>query len=215
MPWRLDRLAVRILCVAVMLSASACAGSGGGAGSHGAGAAPPSTRSAVPVELRSCGPVPQSSGPAAGLASVILNLPVAGVGGSTLAVRAMLHAVADGPRVLTRSSGSRLLVVQDGSVLCGPASTASDQSVPVQLRRAASWPAQVLPSGLALTGVDAATGQPVPLPAGRYQVVAVVGYSLDALNSSADTTMGPRPQRAAPGTRTFALVSRPAPLTVR
>ena len=211
MPVKLERVVVRMLCVGVVLCSSACAQPGGSIGTDSANAGLPPTSSAMPVALRSCGPVPRSSGPAAGLASVTLTVPVAGVGGSTLAVRATLYAAADGPRVITRSSLSRLLVVQDGAVLCGPSPSTPDQAVPVKLRKAASWPAQVLPSALTLTGVDAAHGQPISLPAGDYEVVAVVGYSLDALNSSADTAIGSPPPRLAPGPRTFAHGRNPPP----
>jgi hypothetical protein len=176
----------------------------------------PSTAPSPAGPASSCRPVPVSTGPAADLVVVEASAPASAPSGATVPVRVSLHVRRDGPRIVTTTARSQLLVVRDGQVVGTSPPPASRLSVPLPLRAGAVRPGQVVPETVRLSGCATSAGGSVqPLPPGRYGIVAVLAYGQDALSSSADGGVGAR--AAGPGagsSRRFHLVSRPAPIDV-
>jgi hypothetical protein len=124
-----------------------------------------------------------------------------------------VHVRRDGPRIVTTSTRSQLLVVRDGRVVGTSPPSASRLAVPLPLRAGAVRPGQVVPETVRLSGcATAAGGSAEPLPPGRYGIVAVLAYGQDALNSSAGGAVAA--DGASGGAGRFQLVSPPAPLVV-
>jgi len=155
-----------------------------------------------------CGSIPVSSGPASRIAELRLSAASTAAPGADVAVRSTLHVTADGARIITGPSMSKLLITQHGVVVGKSDAAQPDFAVPLALRAGAARPAQVLPTSVRMSGCPGAAGDQTrsPLAAGEYAIVAVLGYRLDPLNSGAD---GPQTGGA------FYLVSAPAPITVR
>ncbi|HEX5426684.1 MAG TPA: hypothetical protein VFX00_00010 [Pedococcus sp.] len=145
-----------------------------------------------------CRPPPAAStGPAASLVVVHLEVGDGARPGGTVPVTATLRVTADGPRVVVQPGSSGLVVLRNDRVVGGAASTESAQ-IPLPLRAGADRPAPAVPDRLSLVGCDGA-----PLATGGYTVRAVVGYGDDPLNAG-----------AAGGGGRFELVSDPVPLTI-
>jgi hypothetical protein len=167
--------------------------------------------STSPTPLASCGTVPTSTGPAATAATISLHSPSTAPRGSTITVTTTLRALSNRYRIITDPRTSEVLVLADNRVVGRTGHTGrSLLTVPVPLRQAELRPLQVVPDAVRLVGCPAAgrdTG--ADLPAGRYAMVAVLGYTMDSLNSAdsgIDRTSGARP---------FTLVSAPVPLTIQ
>jgi hypothetical protein len=160
--------------------------------------------------------VPSSSGPAANLAKLSLKAPEIAASGATVPVTVTLRVLSDGIRIITTAAASDVLIVQDGRVVGRSAALRPHLAVPLQLRRGADRPAQVVPDTVRLAGCPAGSGaddaKRPALPRGRYSLVAVLGYGTDALNNAVD---GPTASSSGvAGQRGFELVSDPVPVTV-
>jgi hypothetical protein len=166
--------------------------------------------------LPSCGDVPSSSGPAANLAKLSLKAPETAASGATVPVTVTVQVLSDGIRIITTAAASDVLIVQDGRVVGRSAALRPHLAVPMQLRRGADRPAQVVPDTVRLAGCPAGSGaddaKRPALPTGRYSLVAVLGYGTDSLNNAVD---GPTASSSGmAGQRGFTLVSDPVPVTV-
>jgi hypothetical protein len=132
-------------------------------------------------------------------------------------------------RIVTTSSRSDILIVADGGVVVGRAGGRRDAlAVPLSLS-AGVRTVQSVPSRLRLAGCGGSDGSSLtgpPLPPGTYQLIAVLGYSSDALysgvdggvtaNGGADSGASSAPHTVGPGgSRAFVLVSQPVPIIVR
>jgi hypothetical protein len=155
-----------------------------------------------------CGTVPTSSGPLAHLAHLAIKAPATASTGQSIPVSATVTSRSAVPRVITTPATSSLLVVQ-GARVAGRAQGGSAPDVPLQITAGVARPAQAIPEAvrLAACGPDPKTDALAP---GRYAVVAVLNYQLDSLNAAPAGGALP-PTR---GSRSFALVSAPAPITV-
>lgn len=168
-----------------------------------AGSAPGAEPSRAPTSTSPSGrPCPketpgESTGPAADAVTVRLTAPASVPAGGSATATTMLDVRADGPRIVLHPAASALVVVRDGTVV---AAARSDDvaDVPFPLRRATTRPAQVMPASVRMLGCDG-----TPLPPGRYELRAVVGYGGDPLNAGAGGASG-----------AFQLVSTPVPVTV-
>jgi hypothetical protein len=163
-----------------------------------------------PTPLASCGTVPTSTGPAAAAATISLHSPSTAPRGSTITVTTTLQTLANQYRIITDPRTSVVLVLAGNRVVGRTGHTGrSLLTVPVPLRPAELRPLQVVPGIVRLVGCPTAGGDiGADLPAGQYAVVAVLGYTMDSLNSAEsgiDRTSGARP---------FTLVSAPVPLTI-
>lgn len=151
-----------------------------------------------------CGSVPASSGPAAAVATLRVSAPFTATPGAELAVRTTLQVRSDGPRIIVGPALSDLLVVRDGVVVGRSGGVRPQVLVPLALRGGTTRQVQVVPASVRMSGCGEGAA---PLAAGRYELVAVLGYRQDALNSGAD---GAR----SPGGTQFQLVSDPVVVTV-
>lgn len=160
--------------------------------------------------LPACGPLPTSSGPAASVAKVRLTAPGTAASGATISVQASLDVAHDASRIITGPNSSDVLIVQDGQVVGRSNDRRSALAVPLQLQVGQGRPLQAVPTSIVLSGCPSGTGdgQRAPLPPGDYTLVAVLGYSVDALNGAADGGTAPA------GTGSYALVSEPVAVTV-
>ena len=163
----------------------------------------------TPATQPRCGGVPSSSGPLAHLARLTITLPPSAGPGDSVPVLASLSASAGLPRVITTPATSALLVVQDEQVV-GITRDATLPEVPLMLAGTATQPAQALPRAIRLDGCPSG-GTTSALPAGRYSVVAALGYRLDNLYSGTDGG-GAAPQSGGLG---FVLISPPVTITLR
>lgn len=187
------------LLLAVLVAACAPFGKGPADGS-----ASSSTTAGSPVTPTSSGaaddcPAPPgaSTGPAAPLVEVHVELDHGARPGGAVSVSTRLRVSADGPRIVVQPQRSGLVVLRDGRVVARATSPESAQ-IPFALRAGTDRPAQAVPDRLTLVGCDGA-----PLVTGSYTVRAVVGYGDDPLNAGAAGAGG-----------SFALVSEPAALTI-
>lgn len=165
---------------------------------------PPST----PVADRSCGTLPQSSGPLTGLARVEVDAPAVARPGSRIAVRATISFSSSTARTISVPSRSELLLLDGDRVVARGSGASSAADIPLIATVGASRPAQAVPSSIDLTVCGEDEGG-APVPAGRYRLAAVLRYRLDSLNSGVDG-----PSRPAPTGQDFALVSEPVPIRV-
>ncbi len=138
-----------------------------------------------------------STGPAADLVRVALSAPASATAGTAVTVTTRLVMLGDGPRFVFRPETSRLELSRAG-VLVARTPAAPGTAVPLQPRGGQERTAQTLPTTITLVECEGS-----PVPPGRYDLRAVVGYGDDALNG-------------APGGRAggFTLVSAAVPLTV-
>jgi hypothetical protein len=163
----------------------------------------PEPSSASPT-LATCGQVPGSTGPAAPLVTVRITAPTTAAAGATIAVQAMADVHADGPRIITVPAASRLLLTSNGGIVAESEPVPGPAAIPLPLAAGASRPLQAVPDAITLVGCRQADGSPgTPLPAGTYDVVAVLGYGQDPLQNAAGGAA-----------KAFTLVSPPSSLTV-
>ena len=243
MPRFRSSTSVALGCLAAgVLLLSGCASAAGPAGapSDGAASAGPSSPAGVTPSARvsatsvpgACAPVPVSTGPARAVATLVLTAPGSAAGGSTIAVSASLQAAGDGTRIVTDSARSDVLIIADGVVVGRAGGLRDTLAVPLSLQ-AGVRAVLAVPSHLRMAGCGGTTGTSLTgpaLPAGSYQLVAVLGYSSDALYSGvdggvtanaasgggADSGSPPAGRTLGPGgSRAFVLVSQPVPITVR
>lgn len=136
----------------------------------------------------SCGPVPVSSGPAAGTATVSVRL-LRSAAGEVTGVRPQLHLPAGAPAI-TATGSTRVVILAGARVVAAraaPPAAAGPTGAGLGSLPTAPLPATACPAGLSAAA----------LPAGRYTVVVAVGY------------------RPAAGGGTGVIVSKPLPITVR
>jgi hypothetical protein len=190
-----------------VLASAGLVGCGSGSGPKGGAVDESSSPSASPSVSPSAAPcraVPVSTGPATDLVVLQVDAPASATSGAEVPVRVSLHVRRDGPRIVTTTARSEILVVHDGQVVAGSGTSDGRLAVPLPLRAGAVRPGQVLPGTVRLAGcATGAGGSAEPLPPGRYGIVAVLAYGEDALNTSAGGAGG-----------RFQLVSRPVPLQV-
>jgi hypothetical protein len=176
-------------------------GTGGGSvvASPASGSSSQPPQRAVP-----CGTVPVSSGPASAVARLTVSAPSTARAGSSVPVESRIEVTNDAPRIITASTGSRILIVRGGRVV-GASTGGSAPAVPLPLRAGTTRPAQALPESVHLAGctVDAKGAE---LPPGEYALVGVLAYGGDPMNNAQD---------GGAGSRSFVLVSAPVPITVR
>lgn len=160
------------------------------------------------TELATCTTVPVSSGPLARLVRLELTAPTADRCGATVAVSASLSATVATQRVVTVPGQSAVLIV-GGGVVVGAALGRAGPAVPLALRADEVRPAQSIPTAVPLVARRTDDGDTVnALPAGRYQLVAVLGYCADGLNTGTDNDSGWSTARV------FRLVGAPVQLVV-
>jgi hypothetical protein len=164
----------------------------------------PSSKVAPSETLATCTQVPASSGPLVHAASLAVTAPAAAAPGQTVTVSATVTSTATVPRVVTTPATSAVLLVQGKRVVGRALGAPAAAPVPLVLAAGADRPAQAVPRSVRLVGCGSAA-----LPAGRYTLVAVLGYQLDPVNAAPDAAAAP-----SPGGRRFALVSAPAPITI-
>lgn len=154
-----------------------------------------------------CGSVPRSSGPLAHLAYLAIKAPATVSVGTSVSVSTTVISKSVAPRVIAMPATSALLVVRDGRVVGQALGRSSAPRVPLQLTAGARLPAQTIPQSVRLTdcGSDSKGAR---LTAGRYALVAVLGYERDSLNAASAGSTG---SAQTPG-RSFALVSASAPI---
>ena len=138
-----------------------------------------------------------STGPAADLIRVALSAPASAPTGTAVRVSTRLVMLGDGPRFVFRPETSRLELSRSG-VLVALTAAAPGTAVPMQPRGGQERPAQTLPTTIILGGCDGA-----PVPPGRYDLRAVVGYGEDPLAGASGGQAGG-----------FTLVSGAVPLMV-
>ena len=159
----------------------------------------PPAQPSSPVPTPGCGPASSppaaSTGSAASLVTVRVEVPPSVAVGSPVGARTVLEVSGDGPRVVLRPAASALYLLDAGRVVAVAAG--SGPEIPLPLRAGARWPGQAVPTAVGAVGCDGA-----PVAAGRYDVVAVVAYGTDPANSAQGGSAGG-----------FALVS--APVEVR
>jgi uncharacterized protein (DUF58 family) len=162
----------------------------------------------VAGSVAACGSVPASSGPLASVARLAIKAPATASAGEVVRISATVTSRSAPSRVITTPGTSALLVVRDGKVV-GKALGRSGPAVPLPLTPGSALPAQAVPTSIRLAGCGSGGGS-ASLAAGRYTLVAVLGYQLDPLNTA------PEGGTAAPptGARDFRLVSAPASITV-
>jgi hypothetical protein len=194
-----------LLAAATLL---ACASSPGTSADEPSRAAP-SREPTLHGTAGACGSVPTSSGPLAHVAHLAITAPATVSAGRSVAVSAAISSKSVVPRVITTPATSALLVVRDDRIVGRALGSASAPNVPLQLRAGKALPAQAIPGSIRLTGCRSGSRAAV-LPAGRYALVAVLGYELDSLNAAPAGGTAPPPT----GGRNFALVSAPAPIIV-
>ena len=126
-------------------------------------------------------------------------------------VSTTLRVRADGPRIVTDSATSGVLILRAGRVVGRSYGPRSGAAVPLRLQTGRDRLLQAVPRSLVLAGcASTASGSgkdPAALAPGPYSLIAVLGYRSDSLNAAADL---PAPHRAA----TFCLVSEPVPITL-
>ena len=151
--------------------------------------------------------VPTASGPLSRLAHLAIKTPATVPPGPSASVSATVTSRSDAPRVITTPSTSAVLVVRSGRVVAQARGAASAPPVPLQLSAGATLPAQAIPASVRLVGCGT---EPTALAAGRYTVIAVLGYESDTLNAAPAGGTAAAPA----GERSFVLVSNPEPITV-
>ncbi len=164
-------------------------------------ASPPTPLPARPA-LSACGSVPVPSGPLTHAAEVVISAPASGRAGADLAVTSYVVARAAQPRVITVVASSAVLVLHDG-VVVGRTGGSGTALIPLTLTAGGRRPAQAVPGSVRLRGCHGA------LPAGRYELIAVLGYRVDSLNSATDGALTRRS-----GPRAFTLLSAATPVVV-
>jgi hypothetical protein len=188
--------------VLALVGVSGCASTALPARSGGHVRSNPPTAQPGRSDLAACASVPAPSGPLARAAVVVLRAPASGRAGAELAVSVAVTARSTHARVLTVPASSAVLVLRDGKVV-GRTAGATTGLIPLTLAAGVSRRAQAVPHSVRLTGCHGA------LPAGHYELIAVLGYRVDSLNSTADSVLG-RPS----GAKTFTLLSAATPVTV-
>lgn len=169
----------------------------------------PTRRPASPPVAATCDTVPPSSGPLTHAATLAVSAPASASLGKPASVTTTMTARVAMQRVITAPAWSALLLVRDGRVVARTLGAKSPADIPVQLRAGATTPAQAVPRSI--MPVPCRSGASGRLAAGRYDVVAVLGYRLDPLNAAPDATDLPPYARG----QKFALVSAPAPIELR
>ncbi len=119
-----------------------------------------------------------STGPAADLVRVALSAPASATAGTAVTVTSRLVMLGDGPRFVFRPETSRLELSRAG-VLVARTPAAPGTAVPLQPRGGQERTAQTLPTTITLVECEGS-----PVPPGRYDLRAVVGYGDDALNGA-------------------------------
>lgn len=119
-----------------------------------------------------------STGAAAALVDVVVEVAPSAPADRPLPVRTTLSVKGDGPRVILHARGSALLLEHRGVVVAS-SEPESRPDVPLTLRTGASRRSQVLPDALVLRSCDGAALDP-----GDYSVRALVAYGANPLNSA-------------------------------
>lgn len=157
-----------------------------------------------------CGPVPTSSGPLAHLARLSLEGPSSASAGASAQITTTVSSMDAAPRVIATPATSGLLVVR-GNRVVGGVLGGSAPEVPLQLSPGTASPAQTVPSSVRLVACNGGgAGAEAALEAGRYSLVAVLGYRVDSLNSAPNDG----PSLSSTGGRGFVLVSAPAAINI-
>jgi hypothetical protein len=161
-------------------------------------------RAAVSSTGDGCRNLPVSTGPLAHVARLRITSPGSGRSGEQLAITATIEIASDGARVISSAADSAILITRDGQVVGRSVGSPTSYDVPIVVKAGTQRPAQALPALVRLSGCSGPTSAE-PLPPGRYQLIGVLGYRLDALNAAAD---------GAQRQRDFRLVSDPIPISV-
>jgi hypothetical protein len=148
-----------------------------------------------------------SSGPLARLAELLVQAPADVPASESLRVTVTVRIHSSGPRMITTSATSALLVLSGDRVVAKAEGVADAPAIPLNLVQGRVVRAQAVPDSVHLFATD--TGE--PLAPGHYALVAVLGYQNDPLNSAADVGRPRIPNQARP----FVLVSAPVSIGVR